>query len=347
MNKIITVLAAFVFVAANFSSAFAVDAKPKAQQTTGNIAALLPASDAIVVADMKRLLNEAVPQMLGSKPQSLAEIDAHINAFKTKTGINPRQFERLAIGVKYNRISPTEIDFAPVAIARGNFNAAGLLSAARAVLNGEFREEKLGKRNLLVVSLKDVAAPMPQPADPAKAVQMNRLFSRLMTGEIALFAVDQNTLAFGDVKQVRAVADASVKSQINAELIALAAKNPNAVLSFAGNVPSDSMSLFRVDNDEFGRVIGSLRQMSGSLDFAAGNANAVFAARAENVEQARGLKDTLQGLQSLSGFLRMKGGKNQILADLAESVRISQTSNEVEMRLTVPQSSFGSLGIFF
>lgn len=345
MNKLTAFIAAFALLAANFATVFAQNATAKnAAAPTNDLVALLPASDIVAVTDLRRLINDALPQLFASKPSALADINQQISDFKAKTGIDARQFERVAIGVKYNRIGAGNIDFAPVAVTRGNFNAAGLLGAAKIALSGKYREEKAGSRSFLVVSLRDVAAQMPQPKDPAKADKMSKIFAKLMTGEVAFLAVDQNTLAFGDLKQVRAMVETNAKSQANAELVSLANRNPNAVLSFAANVPSDLQSLMRFDNDEIGNILASLRQAFGSLDVTGGNANITFAARTETAEQAKNLKETLLGLQSLSGLLRArKSAKNEVIADIAESLKISQTANEIELRASVPQAALDKL----
>lgn len=344
MNKLIALFAAFVLLAANFTMVFANDVRSKTGQTGNDLIALLPASDVVAIADVRRLLSDALPQIFASQPAALAGINQHIDAFKAKTGIDARQFERVAVGIKYNRVSDREIDFAPVAVTRGNFNAAGLLGAAKIAVSGKYREEKLGNRNLLVISLKDVAAQLPQSKDGVKADKMTRIVAKLTSGEVAFLAVDQNTLAFGDSKQVRAMAQTTAKTAANAELNSLVARNPNAVLSFAGNVPQNVMSLVGFDNDEIGKILSSIRQGFGSMDVAGGNANIMFAARTETAEQAKNLKDTLLGLQSLSGLLRARrGDKNEVLADIADALRISQTANEIELRAAVPQTSLNRL----
>lgn len=345
MNKLTAFIAAFVLLAASFSTVSAQNATAKKPVApASDVVGLLPASDIVAIADVRRLFNDALPQLFASKPAMLAGINQHLDEFKAKTGIDARQFERVAIGVKYDRATAGKIDFAPVAVTRGNFNAAGLIGVAKIALKGKYREEKIGSRNLLVVSLKDVAAQMPQPKDAAKAHDISKIIAKLTTGEIAFLAVDQNTLAFGDLKQVRAMVETSTKTAANADLVALANRSPNAVLSFAGNIPADLQTLISFDNDEIGNILASLRQAFGSLDVAGGNTNFVVAARTETADQAKNLKETLLGLQSLSGLLRArKGNSSEILAGIAESVKISQTANEIELRASVPQSALDVL----
>src|SRR5688572_26979642 len=59
----------------------------------------LPASDAVLAVDLRRLLNEAVPRALAADPARLAAVNADIEQFKARTGIDARAFETLTAGV--------------------------------------------------------------------------------------------------------------------------------------------------------------------------------------------------------------------------------------------------------
>ena len=342
MNRFLIFFAAFLLFV---GSTGANTASAQANQTTNDLIAQLPASDAVAVSDMKRLLTVALPQILASKPAELAAINAHLDEFKAKTGIDARQLDRIAIGMKMNRVSPKEIDFMPVAIARGNFNAGALLSVGKIAISGKYREEKIGGKTVLVFSLKDVAAKLPAPQNAAKAERFSKIISRLMTGEVGVAVVDSNTLAFGDVKQVREMFAGNGKNRVSPDLSALVQKNPNAVMSFAGNIPQNLGGILNFDNDEIGRILGSLRQMYGSLDVAGGSASLLLAARAETTESAQDLESTLLGLQMLgSGFLGSRSDeKSKIAVRALEALKIARTGNEIEMRASVPQTDIDKL----
>jgi len=77
-----------------------------------NIASYLPASDAIAVVDVKRMLNETMPGILGGDAAKLAEANAEVDKFKTKTG------RRLALnGARSDRHS--------LHVSDSNFNQIG------------------------------------------------------------------------------------------------------------------------------------------------------------------------------------------------------------------------------
>ena len=76
-----------------------------APAATSSLMASLPESDAVAQVKVRQLLNEVLPQVLASNPTKLAEVNADIDRFKTRTGLDPRMFEQLALSVKYSHPS--------------------------------------------------------------------------------------------------------------------------------------------------------------------------------------------------------------------------------------------------
>src|SRR5437868_2895477 len=150
-NKIFTLFTAslMVFNLAGFALA---DAKNgKAEKAPVNpLVALLPASDAVVSLDAKRFFLDGLPRILASNQPVLAEITSNLENIKSSLGIDLRQFDQVAIGLAAKRISPTEVDFDPVVIARGNFSTGALVSVAKLASNGTYREEKVGTRTVYI-----------------------------------------------------------------------------------------------------------------------------------------------------------------------------------------------------
>src|SRR4028118_1122914 len=95
-----TFLALFLaFVVAISVTAFAAnDIVTQTAQTNNSLVALLPASDAVITLNMKRLLNDGLPQILVAKPDKLAQLNAQMDEIKAKTGIDPRSFEQIVVG---------------------------------------------------------------------------------------------------------------------------------------------------------------------------------------------------------------------------------------------------------
>src|SRR3954467_13319375 len=92
--------------------------------------AALPASDFVISIDVQRALSETLPSLLSSNPTLLSKLNAHLEEFQQKTGINPRVFESVAIGGSLNpKTSPGRHDSNVVVIARGSFKSDELLDA--------------------------------------------------------------------------------------------------------------------------------------------------------------------------------------------------------------------------
>ena len=91
---------------------------------------------------VRELLVEALPKLLIENPSKLAEANTEIDKFKTKTGLDPRAFEQMALGMQYRypRAGITKID--TIALARGTFKTATIVAAGRAAAPGKYREEK-------------------------------------------------------------------------------------------------------------------------------------------------------------------------------------------------------------
>ena len=64
-------------------------------QPAPSLMASLPESDAVAQVSVKRLLNDVMPRLLAGNPAKLAQANADIEQFKTRTGIEPRAFDEM------------------------------------------------------------------------------------------------------------------------------------------------------------------------------------------------------------------------------------------------------------
>jgi hypothetical protein len=95
----------------------------------------LPASDFVVVVDAQRALGETLPAILAGNPALLAKMNAELEEFEKKTGINPRLFDSLAVGGRFDA-SRSNTSHA-VLVAHGSFKADEVLAAAFATAKTE------------------------------------------------------------------------------------------------------------------------------------------------------------------------------------------------------------------
>lgn len=314
-------------------------------KTTAELAALLPASEIVVTFDAQKTFNTALPQILSANQDKLAEINAQIDEIKTRIGIDARQFEQIAVGMKTTQTGAQTTDLDPFILARGSFNSNQLITAAKLFSKGKYAEEKIGNRTIYIFKAESKPASVTTSAastTPAKYSMIGKILGSLfknISGEIAVTAYDDNTLAFGTAARVREAFGAK-KSKVSPEILALANKNPNAVLNFGGKMPKGMGAFLPLDNDEIGKTIDAINQLSGSLDVEGGKSNLFISAKTLKTEEAEQLYDTIDALRAL-GKVFLGGNKNadkQVYARMVENANITRNGTEVSLSLEVPQS---------
>ncbi len=342
MKNILSLFAAVVLMtAALFISG---DTRNASAQTGSDLLAQLPASDAVATINLKRLLNEVVPQVLASQPAKLAEFNAKIDEIKAQTGVDMRQFEQAAVGVTLVKGPAGKIDAEPILLMRGSFNAAGLVAVGKIAAKGKFRQEQIGGTAVTIFTIPEEIKQTSKPGQKDEAVE--NVMDKTMSGEFAVYPVDANTLGFGKLLKVRSVlTNKTASNHVSADLTTLINRNPNAVMNFAGNVPAGSSAMLGMDNDQIGKIINSLRQMFGSVDMNNGSASLLLAARTAEEPQAKELEDSLLGLQMLGkGFLGSKADeKSQAISRLVENLKITRSLSEVQLQADLPKSDLNQL----
>ncbi len=344
---------AIIFVLNSFNSAFAQTKKPVTKKNplatnvairqTNQLAALLPNSDAVLSIQMSRLMQEALPQMLATKPQYLQEFNSKIDEIKNNIGIDLRQFDQLAVGIAYKTISAKETDFEPVILAQGKFNAGAFLGLAKVAAKGKYREEKIGEKTVYIFSPKQILAEnKPKTNDSS----MNKLIDQLMksfTKEIAVTSFNDNTLVMGSVQRVRDTFES--KTRVPNDLLSLINRTPNAMMSFGAKMPKGASQFINIDNDEIGKNIESIKQMFGTLDFNDGKATLAVTAKTLKVDESQSLEETLSGLQLVGKSLLsgMNGADKKVYARLLENAVITRKLTEVSLNLKVPKTDMDAL----
>lgn len=343
-NKIFTLFTASILIInlAGFAAADTTKGKAEKAQVSP-LVSLLPASDAVVSLDAKRFFADGLPRILASNQPVLAEINTDLENIKSSLGIDLRQFDQVVVGFATKQISPKEIDFDPVVIARGNFPAGALVSVAKLASNGTYREEKIGTKTVYVFSAKDLAQKNAPKISNSKISAMIQRTLNGLTKEVAVVSIDGNTLAFGSLPRVRQTVQA--KTRVGVDLTNLLAKTPAAILTFAAKTPQGMSKFLPLENDELGKNLDSIRYLSGSMDMTESSAVVNFMAKTVRADQAAELLQTLSGLQLVvKAFLGgAKGADKQVYARMIDNVKFGQTGNEVTVDLSVPQSDIDIL----
>jgi hypothetical protein len=295
---------------------------------------------------MRRVLSEALPQVLASNPTMLNKILGEFDQIKNETGLDLRQFDQIAVGVSAKKIAATDMTFEPVVLARGTFNSGALLALAKVAAKGKYREEKISGKTAYVFSAKQaIAQAKSKTADPKSSI-FDKSIDKMFKGfsdEVAVTAYDTNTLAIGSVVRVRETFDA--KKRVGTDVLDLVNRKPNSIMSFGIKLPNGLAQFIDLDNDEIGKNLEAIRQISGSVDMGSGLATVSLAAKTLEAAQAKTLQETLEGLQMI-GKAFIGGGKGadkKVYARMIDNAKITQNGNEVMLDLQVAQSDIDIL----
>jgi hypothetical protein len=297
---------------------------------------MLPASDAVVTADVKRMLNEALPRAFSSDQAQMTKINADIDRFKTRTGVDLRSIERMALGVHFREVGQaTRME--TVAIARGTFRADIIVAAGRLAAKDKYRTEKYAGRNIYVFTLDE-------------QMKLFGLFNMKLT-DVAVCVMDTHTLAFGEISRVRDAIDASAgKPRVGADLVGLATRTPNALIGFGANVPAAAMRELGgigLDSDEISKNIASIRQIYGAIGMTGTGFDMQAVARTENPQAAKSLNDTITGakefISPLVGQFLRNEAKAKLVRNTLDSLKVTTAGNELQIRLEVAQSDLTTL----
>ena len=296
-----------------------------------DILSYLPVSDGIALIDVRRLLNETMPLILAGDPAKLAQANAEMDKFKTRTGVDPRAFDRVVLSMRYTYPSPKVTKLETVALARGTFDAKALAAAARIAAKGKYREEKYRGATILIITIND---------------QM-KLFGvwDIRVNDLAVCALDPNSLAIGTLTNVRAAIDAGKKGRAAADLAALATRDPKAVIGFGANVPAELMASLNVGNDAIAKDVNSIRQVYGSIGSTETDVSLMMVARTDSAEAANNLNDTVTGLKQLSGLFigKMAPARKALAQSALDNLKITTRGTELEIRTQVAAANLASV----
>jgi hypothetical protein len=298
-----------------------------AQATTAaGLLASLPASDAVMSVDVRRLLNDALPRAYSNNAAELARVNSEIDKFKASTGLDARLVERLVVGVSYRQTATGKTLVETVAVARGNFKNASF-SPSNAT---RMQEQKYAGKTIKVFSVD-------------AQVKLLGLLNMRVT-DLAVAMLDANTVAVGKLERVRAAIDAQAgRGRVSPEITALATRDANAILGMGGNVPASLTQNLDIGN--LSKSIASVRQFYSTLGTTANGFNMLTALRTENAGAAQSLSTMLAGLKQLAPFAlgQMPAARARPLRSLVENTKVGTEGNEVLITLELAQVDVAAL----
>jgi hypothetical protein len=242
-------------------------AQPAAAQIDSRVALSgLPDSQAVLYVNAHRIINEVLPRVM--PPAEYAKMLAEAQ----KVGFDARGIDYVAVGARLADPAPANNlpDF--VVVIRGNFNADTLLALGRVVAGAQNvspRSETYGSKTIEIIDLESLnkkpeggtgsgtgeggeAPPAPKP---------------MPYPEIAVMALDANTLVAGVPSYVRAVVDAAGgRGALKSSTLDLATRDPQALWSLTVEPPPVLVDyLHKVGapaNKEFDQMIDWVKQVS-------------------------------------------------------------------------------------
>jgi len=299
--------------------------------TPSTISSYLPPSDGIAIVDVKRMLNETMPSILGGDPAKLAQANAEIDKFKTKTGVDLRTFNRVAVGMRYTYPNAGTTKLETVAIAHGSFDAKTITASARAAANGKSREETYRGLTITIVTVND-------------QIKLLGLWN-MDIHELAICPLDPTSLAIGSLANVRAAIDAGKAGRAPADLLALANRDPNAVMGFGANISPELMAKLDVGNDTIAKDLNSIKQVYGSVGSTQTDVTMTVVARTDSIDSAKNLADTVEGLRQLGGLFigRMAQPRRALAESALNNLKITARGAEIEIRTQVAAANLAAL----
>jgi hypothetical protein len=305
--------------------------KTAAVAATSNVARYLPASDAIAIVNVKRMLNETMPSILGGDQAKLAQANAEVDKFKTKTGVDLRSFDRVALGLRYVYPTANITKLETVAIAHGTFDAKAISASARTAANGKSREEKYRGATLTIISVND-------------QIKLLGLFN-MTINELAICPLDQNSLALGTPANVKAAIDAGKAGRAAADLISLATKDQNAVIGFGANVTPELLARLDVGNDTIAKDVSSIKQAYGSVGSTQSDVTVMMVARTDSADAAKNLSDTVEGLRQLGSIFigRLAQPRRDLAQSALTNLKVKARGTEIEISTQVAAANLAAL----
>jgi len=320
------------FYASTLALVFAAFAAASARAQSAAAPLPLPASDAVLTLDVRALFAEVIPRSFASDQARLAQVNADVDEFKARTGIDAREFDTLAVGARLVALpsGATKIDRV-TAVARGRFKPEALVAAARAAAKGGLAEQTHGGKKVYVAAVNDQL----------------KLFglARMRVRELAFAVLDQNTLALGEPEDVRAAIDAQAgRGRADMSLLNFP-RGAGDFLAFAGNVPAGALAGVKTDiSPSVDRAIASVRGFYGTAGSTAAGMQLMTTLRAGTGADAKQLYDVVNALRQLApGFISMAGAKWGFARGLVDGMKLTTKGNEVQLRLEVPQADIATV----
>lgn len=310
-----------------------------------------PDSQAVLFVNAERIINDVLPKVM-------SPADYRKMLGETKTfGFDVRGLQFAAVGIRFNEDAPagTYPDF--VVVVKGNFNADSLLmlsTVGLAARDLRSRTETYGSKSIEIFDADTISkmtgkdgatgegadgeAPKPKP---------------FPYPELAITALNSNTLAVGVPAYVRSAVDASGgQGALRPSLLSLAAQDSDAIWSLTAELPPNLAEMAHKygvpANAQFDEKLGWVKQLNISQGMTAADFTLGVAVTTDLPEHASAFSGLVSmgkafAEEMLRDSLSKAKGKDAVqarqgLAMLASSVNRTE-GNTLILRVSVPQQT--------
>lgn len=311
-----------------------------------------PDSQAVLFVDAHRIVNEVLPRVM-----TAAEYQKMLDEAK-KVGFDVRGLQFAAAGVRFKDDAPPGTPPEFVLVIKGNFNADSMLALGKIMLaaqNLPSRTETYGSKSIEIIDTEAVAKSMNkgggmgEGADGGEGAKPKPF----PYPELAVTALDSNTLVAGVPAFVRSAVDASGgQGALKQSLLGLAAQDSNAIWSLTAELPPNIAQMAHnygvPPNEQFDQMIGWVKQLNISQGMTALDFTLGVALTTDQPEHASAFSGLLRMGQAFAeNMLRDAAskakGKDAVraregLALLSTAVNRTE-GNTLVVRISVPQKT--------
>jgi hypothetical protein len=286
---------------------------------TADLWTAVPDSDLVVSLNVRRILNDALPRILGDDPAGGKDLQDELAAIEVVTGLDLRRVTRAVVGA---RLAGTgmDVNFQELAlIAEGEFNYTNIKNAAKGP-NREMREEKYGTDTLLIFRASD---------DPK--AKKNELVAVVMLGP--------NLMAAGYVNAVKRAIDAfrDGKGRASPDLLARSQSDPEALVSAAARIPATYLQPKGIGTPSIRltRLLSSIKALEAALHFGEDSFPLTVAIRSDSADSAGEIKCMLESIRTVADFALT----DKALLKMLDDLKITQDGNAaaVQTEISVDQ----------
>ena len=134
------------FYASTLALLFAAFAAADARAQSAAATLPLPAADAVLTLDVRTLFAEVIPRTFATDKARLAQVNADVDEFKARTGIDPREFEAMLVGARIVPLPSGATKIDRVTVLAAGLPPDALVTAARAAARAGHRADHGGKK---------------------------------------------------------------------------------------------------------------------------------------------------------------------------------------------------------